>query len=230
MQRSDVIARLAASAPGRRGNPFGPPPATLPAAEPSVEEEGPARKFDVNAQGQRGDHDLNPGMHPDRALTRAAVLVPLLDHAEGMTVLLTKRSEHLNDHAGQVSFPGGRIDPDDHDAAAAALREAQEEVGLDPQRVELVARLDTYVTRTGFEVTPWVGLIVPPVAFTPDPFEVAEVFEVPLAFFLDPASRKTESRIWQGTQRFFYVYPWPNYYIWGATAGMLSNLAEVLRS
>jgi 8-oxo-dGTP pyrophosphatase MutT (NUDIX family) len=234
MQRSDIIARLAAAEPGRRGSPFKPVPAERPEAEASVEEEGPASPaaapaFDIKAAAQRGDHDLNPGMYPERALTRAAVLVPLIDHPQGITVLLTRRSDHLNDHAGQVSFPGGRIDPGDRDAAAAALREAQEEVGLDPQRVELVARLDTYVTRTGFEVTPWVGLIAPPVWFTPDPFEVAEVFEVPLAFFLDPGSRKTESRIWQGMQRFFYVYPWPNYYIWGATAGMLSNLAEVLR-
>lgn len=229
LQRREIIARLARSAPGRRGSPQGPPPATLPAAEASVEEEGSARIFDASAKGQRGDHDLNPGMHPQRTLTRAAVLVPLIDHPDGMTVLLTKRSEHLHDHAGQVSFPGGRVDPGDRDAAAAALREANEEVGLDPLSVDLVARLDTYVTRTGFEVTPWVGLIAPPVAFMPDPFEVAEVFEVPLAFFLDAASRKTESRVWQGTQRFFYVYPWPGYYIWGATAGMLSNLAEALR-
>ena len=232
MQRSDIIARLAAAAPGRRGNPLAPPPATLPAAEPSVEEEGPLPSSDARvakSAGQRGDHDLNPGMHPERARTQAAVLVPLIDRPNGITVLLTKRAEHLNDHAGQVSFPGGRIDPGDRDAAAAALREAQEEVALDPAKVDLVARLDTYVTRTGFEVTPWVGLVTPPVAFRLDPLEVAEVFEVPLAFFLDPVSRKTESRVWQGRQRFFYVYPWPNYYIWGATAGMLSNLAEVLR-
>jgi 8-oxo-dGTP pyrophosphatase MutT (NUDIX family) len=156
------------------------------------------------------------------------VLVPLIDRADGLTVLLTKRTDHLHDHAGQVSFPGGRVDPGDRDAAAAALREAKEEVGLDPQRVDLVGRLDTYVTRTGFEVTPWVGLIMPPIALVPDPFEVAEVFEVPLGFFLDPVNRRTESRVWQGKERFFYVYPWPGYYIWGATAGMLSNLAEVL--
>jgi 8-oxo-dGTP pyrophosphatase MutT (NUDIX family) len=167
-------------------------------------------------------------MHPDRALTAAAVLVPLIDRPDGMTVLLTKRTDHLHDHAGQVSFPGGRIDPEDRDAAAAALREAKEEVGLDPDRVDLIGRLDTYVTRTGFEVVPWVGLVMPPIALLPDPFEVAEVFEVPLAFFLDPVSRKTESRVWQGKERFFYVYPWHSYYIWGATAGMLSNLAEVL--
>ncbi|HVO05071.1 MAG TPA: CoA pyrophosphatase [Candidatus Cybelea sp.] len=220
MQRSEVIERLGNSVPGRRSAP-----GTTPPAEVTL-----TRAFDARAKGQRGDHDLNPGMVPDRALTAAAVLVPLIDRDGGMTVLLTKRTEHLNDHAGQVSFPGGRIDPEDRDAAAAALREAKEEVGLDPDRVDLVGRLDTYVTRTGFEVTPFVGVVMPPIALVPDPFEVADVFEVPLAFFLDPASRKTESRVWQGKERFFYVYPWHGYYIWGATAGMLSNLAEVLRA
>jgi 8-oxo-dGTP pyrophosphatase MutT (NUDIX family) len=217
MQRNDVIQRLGQAAPGIRSAPGTVPPAAL-------------RPFDASAEGQRGDHDLNPGMHPDRALTAAAVLVALIDRPGGMTVLLTKRTDHLHDHAGQVSFPGGRVDPEDRDAAAAALREAKEEVGLDPDRVDLIGRLDTYVTRTGFEVVPWVGLVMPPIALVPDPFEVAEVFEVPLAFFLDPASRRTESRVWQGKERFFYVYPWHSYYIWGATAGMLSNLAEVLSS
>jgi 8-oxo-dGTP pyrophosphatase MutT (NUDIX family) len=216
MQRNEIIARLGQVTPGRRSAPGTEPPSAVPDA------------FDPARPGLRGDHDLNPGMHPTRALTAAAVLVPLIDRGGGLTVLLTKRTDHLHDHAGQVSFPGGRVDPEDRDAAAAALREAQEEVGLDPQRVDLIGRLDTYVTRTGFDVTPWVGLVTPPIALVPDPFEVAEVFEVPLAYFLDPASRRTESRVWQGQERFFYVYPWQGFYIWGATAGMLSNLAEVL--
>src|SRR3954447_12751160 len=144
MQRSDVIQRLGQAAPGIRSAP-----GTVP--RPAI------RPFDAAAEAQRGDHDLNPGMHPDRALTAAAVLVPLIDRPDGMTVLLTKRTDHLHDHAGQVSFPGGRLDPEDRDAAAAALREAKEEVGLDPDRVDLIGRLDTYVTRTGFEVIPWVG-------------------------------------------------------------------------
>ena len=218
MQRHEVIQRIGQAAPGIRSAPGTTPHPTAP------------RVFDASMPGQRGDHDLNPGLAPDRSLTAAAVLVPLIDRPDGMTVLLTKRTDHLHDHAGQVSFPGGRLDPEDRDAAAAALREAKEEVGLDPDRVDLVGRLDTYVTRTGFEVVPWVGLIAPPIALAPDPFEVAEVFEVPLAFFLDAASRRTESRVWQGKERFFYVYPWPGYYIWGATAGMLSNLAEILRA
>jgi 8-oxo-dGTP pyrophosphatase MutT (NUDIX family) len=219
MQRNEVIQRLGKVAPGIRSAPG----TTLGTTPPAP------RVFDARAEAQRGDHDLNPGMQPDRALTAAAVLVPLIDRADGLTVLLTRRAEHLHDHAGQVSFPGGRVEPEDHDAAAAALREAREEVGLDPQRVNLVGRLDTYVTRTGFEVIPWVGLVMPPIALAPDPFEVADVFEVPLGFFLDAGNRRTESRVWQGQERFFYVYPWPGYHIWGATAGMLSNLAEVLR-
>lgn len=179
----------------------------------------------------RGDDDLNPEMRADmvgRKLIQAAVLVPLVDRPEGMTVLLTRRTDHLHDHAGQISFPGGRVDPEDADATAAALRETEEETGLARAHIDLIGQLDIYVTRTGFEVTPVVGLVRPGFTLSPDTFEVAEVFEVPLAFFLDPANRRMESREWQGRRRYFYVYPYDNYYIWGATAGMLNNLAEVL--
>lgn len=179
-------------------------------------------------QPRRGDHDLNPDLTPSRPLIPAAVLVGLVDRPRGMGVLFTKRTAHLTDHAGQISFPGGRLDATDADAVAAALREAEEEVGLPAHQVEMVGRLDTYVTRTGFEVTPCVGFIDPPESYRPDPFEVAEVFEAPLSFFRDPRSRKMESRTYQGRQRFFYAYPWGDYYIWGATAGMLNNLVEVL--
>jgi 8-oxo-dGTP pyrophosphatase MutT (NUDIX family) len=177
----------------------------------------------------RGDHDLNPGRFPDRPLVAAAVLVPLVAHPTGLTVLFTLRTPHLSDHAGQISFPGGRIDPGDHDEKAAALREAEEEVGLAPAQIRLLGRLDTYVTRTGFRVEPMVGLLTPPLTLTPDPHEVAEVFEAPLDFLIDPANRRRDSRIYEGGERFYWAIPWKGHYIWGATAGMLVNLADVLR-
>lgn len=177
----------------------------------------------------RGDHDLNPDFYdPARDLTPAAVLVPIVAHETETTVLFTKRTAHLHDHAGQVSFPGGRIDPVDRHAQDAALRETEEEVGLPRHHVTLVGELDTYVTRTGFEVVPVVGLLLPPFPVEPDSFEVDEVFEVPLSFLLDPANRRTDSRVYQGKERQFYAYTYESYYIWGATAGMLVNLAEVL--
>lgn len=178
---------------------------------------------------QRGDHDLNPGMTPNRPLRQAAVLVALIPRPEtGPAVLLTRRADHLHDHAGQISFPGGRLEPEDPDTIAAALREAEEEVGLGRDRVAVLGRLDTYITRTGFVVTPVVAWVTPPLALTPDPFEVAECFEVPLAFFLDPANHHRETVPFEGHDRSFFVQRYKDYRIWGATAGMLVNLAEVL--
>lgn len=177
----------------------------------------------------RGDHDLNPGTDLPEKLTPAAVLVPLVERAEGFTILLTQRTAHLHDHAGQIAFPGGRVDPCDDGPEACALREAQEEVGLDPSRVDLVGRLDYYITGTGFEVVPVVGFVRPPFDPRPDPFEVAEIFEVPLSFILDPVNHRREKHIRKGVERHFYVLPYEHRYIWGATAGMLVNLAEVLR-
>lgn len=177
----------------------------------------------------RGDHDLNPGLLPEGPLTRAAVLVPLVDRPQGITILLTRRTDHLHAHAGQISFPGGRCEPGDCDVVATALREAEEEIGLPPDFVTPIGRLDVYVTRTGFEVSPVIGLVAPPPAFVPDPHEVAEVFEVPLDFILDPTSRQRHRRVYAGATRDFYVFPWRGYYIWGATAGMLVNLADRLR-
>lgn len=177
----------------------------------------------------RGDHDLNPDMYePAEKLTQAAVLVPIVERADGLTVLLTKRTAHLHHHAGQVSFPGGRVDPVDNGPESTALRETEEEIGLPREQIRLVGQLDTYVTRTGFEISPLVGLIAPPFELKPDDFEVAEVFEVPLGFILDPASQQRESRMFKGALRHFYVFPYDDYYIWGATAGMLVNLTEVL--
>lgn len=204
-----VGARLARWQPkGRRHSPLGPGEQLLP----------------------RGDHELNPELYdPEQSLVPAAVLIPILEHRE-LSVLLTRRTDHLHDHAGQIAFPGGRIDEGDADAVAAALREAEEEVGLAPSSVRISGRLDTYVTRTGFEVTPIVGLVRPPFEPELDRFEVAEVFEVPLRFFLEPANRQIHSRVWKGKERRFYVFPYEDYYIWGATAGMLCNLAEALRA
>ena len=177
----------------------------------------------------RGDHDLNPGMSPpSTALRPAAVLVPLVDHAHGMSVLLTQRTAHLSAHAGQISFPGGRIEQHDPDAVAAALRETHEEVGLPPERVDVIGRLDTYITGTGFEITPIVGLLAPPFALAIDPYEVAEAFEVPLAFILDRRNHRRIERESAGRRRCFFVLPYEGRNIWGATAGILVNLAEVL--
>lgn len=178
---------------------------------------------------ERGDHDLNPGMPKPTELVPAAVLVPIVERDGGMTVLLTQRTDHLTAHAGQISFPGGRVETEDRSLEAAALRETEEEVGLQRRHVDLVGQLDIYVTRTGFEVTPVVGIVTPPFAIEPDPFEVADVFEVPLAFIVDPANHEKQSRTYKGMERQFYVLPYENRYIWGATAGMLVNLSEVLR-
>ncbi len=178
----------------------------------------------------RGDHDLNPGFVPPASPTQAAVLVPLIDRPEGLQVLLTLRTAHLADHAGQISFPGGRAEPEDADAVATALRETHEEVGLPGDHVRVLGRLDNYITSTGYEVAPVVGLIRPPFPVVPDPHEVAEVFEVPLAFLVNVANHERRSREWQGRTRYFYVLPYQYRYIWGATAGMLVNLALLLQA
>jgi 8-oxo-dGTP pyrophosphatase MutT (NUDIX family) len=141
---------------------------------------------------------------------------------------LTQRTQHLAAHAGQISFPGGRQEESDADSIEAALRETEEEVGLPRDHVEVIGRLDTYITSTGFEVTPVVGLIGVPYPTKLDPFEVAEIFEVPLDVIVDPANHQRHSREFKGRLRTFYVVPWQHRYIWGATAGMLVNLAEVL--
>jgi len=151
------------------------------------------------------------------------VLVPVVIHEEGLTVLFTRRTAHLNDHAGQISFPGGRCEPGDADAAATALRESLEEIGLDPATVEVLGCLHEYVTVSGYRVTPVVGLVRPPLELRPDEFEVAEIFEVPLQFLLDPANHQQNSVLHHGRQRHYFAMPYEQYYIWGATAGMLMN-------
>lgn len=188
----------------------------------------------------RGDADLERHLdgevRPGRAALEsgkppvpAAVLVPLVDRPEGWTVLLTQRTDHLAHHPGQISFPGGRLEADDQgDPVVCALRETEEEIGLPQAQVEVIGRLDDYVTGTGFTITPVVGVIRPPFETSPDPFEVAEVFEVPLDFLLDPENHKLHRRIIEGRHRPFWSMTWEERMIWGATAGMLVNLSDVL--
>ena len=156
--------------------------------------------------------------------TAAAVLVPIVEHPSGLTVIFTQRTSQLKAHSGQVSFPGGRAEPEDPTPEFTALREAQEEIGLAADRVEVLARLPEYHTRTGFRVTPVVGLLTPPLALKPDPREVEELFEVPLAFLLDPKNHRRETRQLQGRAVGYYVIQYGRRRIWGATAGMLVNL------
>lgn len=184
--------------------------------------------FSKRGDCERGDHDLNPGFRPDVLLRPAAVLVGLVDRAEGLTVLLTRRTDHLEHHPGQVSFPGGHIEADDKDAIAAALRETDEETGIAPTHINVLGRLDTYITRTGFKVTPVVALIQPSFELTPDPHEVAEVFEVPLSFLMNPRNHQRHTREFEGAKRCFYAMPYEDYYIWGATAGMIVDLYQTL--
>ena len=170
----------------------------------------------------------SPVRTPAAARVPAAVLVPLIEHAEGFTVLFTQRTADLKAHGGQISFPGGRCEPEDEDAVAAALRESHEEIGLVREKVEVLGRLDPYVTVTGYEVIPVVGAVRPPLEVKADPVEVAEIFEVPLSFFLDSANHQRHSREAGGTVRAYYAMPYGDRYIWGATAGMLLNLYDVL--
>jgi 8-oxo-dGTP pyrophosphatase MutT (NUDIX family) len=177
--------------------------------------------------------DLSDGYRlPGRAgpPTPAAVLVPLVNRAGGLNVLFTQRSQDLLDHAGQISFPGGRIEPSDADVGAAALREAQEEVGLPPTRVTLLGRLADYETVTGYRVTPVVGWVEPPFEVKVDPVEVAGVFEVPLAFLLEPANQQRHFRMVGDIRRDYYAIPYGDHYIWGATAAMLLIFDRTLRA
>ena len=166
----------------------------------------------------------------DGAAKPAAVLVPLVNRDGGLTVLFTQRSLDLPDHPGQISFPGGRVEAEDRDAAVAALREAREEVGLQQERVTLLGTLAEYETVTGYRVTPVVGWIEPPFQATPDPVEVADVFDAPLAFLLEPANQKRHFRMIGDRRRDYYAIPYGERYIWGATAAMLLILDRTLRA
>jgi len=174
------------------------------------------------------DYDLNGGVPPDPAgLKAAAVLIPVVARAQLM-VLLTKRTATLARHAGQIAFPGGRVDPDDASAEAAALREAQEEIGLDPKLVTVLGALDTYRSGTGYAITPLIGLIDGVPSLTLSDGEVEDAFEVPLPFLLAPANLKVHSRVWQGAERQYYAIGFGERYIWGVTAGIIANMQKRL--
>lgn len=164
----------------------------------------------------------------DLPLTPAAVLFPIVLRDEGHTVLLTQRTAHLKDHAGQISFPGGRVEDTDLSPIHTALRETEEEIGLARGRVEILGFLPEYRTGTGFRITPVVALVRPPFDLQPDPFEVAEIFEVPLAFLLDPANHQRHSLHYRGALRNYFAMPYGEYFIWGATAGIIRSLSERL--
>jgi 8-oxo-dGTP pyrophosphatase MutT (NUDIX family) len=172
-----------------------------------------------------GDQGVRPGAGNLRA---ASVLIPIVARPEEATVLFTQRTAHLKNHSGQISFPGGRAEESDASAQQTALRETWEEVGLPAERIEVIGTLSEYHTRTGYCITPVVGIVQPPFELVPDANEVAEVFEVPLAFLLDTRNHQRHSREFQGEQRQFFAIPYEGRYIWGATAGMLVNLSRYL--
>jgi 8-oxo-dGTP pyrophosphatase MutT (NUDIX family) len=190
--------------------------------------EVPPALTDPAALGARGDLDLNPALWQRAGVSAtkpAAVLVPIVDRDEP-TVILTIRTQELANHAGQVAFPGGKIDPDDESPVAAALREAKEEIGLAPLLVEPIGYLDLYLTFTGFRILPTVARVKPDFTLALNPREVTESFEVPLSFLMTPENHQRKSREWKGVTRDFYAMPFEDRYIWGVTAGILRNLYE----
>ncbi|WP_018429054.1 CoA pyrophosphatase [Hoeflea sp. 108] len=184
-----------------------------------------------DAAADYGDHVLNPGLREvfvhDR-LRNAAVLIPVVDHGDASTVILTKRADKLKNHSGQIAFPGGRIDPGDVSPEAAALRETSEEIGLASGYIDVIGRLPDYVTGSGYRIAPVLGVVRPGFQLTVNPDEVDDIFEVPLGFLMDPANHNRASRTWQDQERFFYAMPYEERYIWGVTAGIIRALYERL--
>ena len=191
----------------------------------------PAGLTDASAVPASGDHGTDRMLQilaREQPIRPAAVLVPVVDHPQP-TVLLTQRAEHLNDHAGQISFPGGKIDPTDASPLYAALREAEEEIGLSREFVDPLGYLDLYGTSFGFRILPTVARVRPGFKLTISHAEVDDVFEVPLSFLMDPANHQVHSKEFRGIERSYYAMPFEQRYIWGATAGILVNLAARLR-
>lgn len=184
----------------------------LAAAAPAAQ----ALAGDLGASGERS------------ALMPASVLVPIVARSESLTVLFTRRTARLRAHSGQISFPGGRVEPQDVGPIETALRETQEEIGLARERIELIGTLPEYHTRTGYRITPVVGLVAPPFVLEADPQEVDAVFEVPLSFLLDPRNHQRHTRAFEGRMISYFAMPYGEHYIWGATAAMLVNLYRQL--
>jgi 8-oxo-dGTP pyrophosphatase MutT (NUDIX family) len=190
--------------------------------------DAPPALDDPNVIPDKGDHELNLEMKAlwaVRPIRPAAVLVPVVDRDEP-TVLLTQRAIHLPQHPGQISFPGGKIEPTDETPLAAALREAEEEVGLDASVVDPIGYLDLYMTTQGFRIVPLLARIAPDYRLTLNPSEVDEAFEVPLQFLMEPGNHQKHSRDWEGIKRYYFEIPFEHRKIWGVTAGILRNLYE----
>lgn len=190
-----------------------------------------ARQNGGDAEVDYGDHRLNPDLRElivRPGLRDAAVLIPVVDHGGEANVLLTKRTEKLRSHSGQVAFPGGAIDPTDASPEDAAVRETLEEIGLGAADIEIVGRMPDYVSGSGYRIAPVLGIVRPDYFLTINEDEVDDAFEVPLSFLMDPANHRRESRIWQERERFFYTMPFGERYIWGVTAGIIRTLYERL--
>lgn len=178
-----------------------------------------------------GDHRLNPDLRHmivRDGLRDAAVLVPVVDRGDDASVILTKRTEKLRSHSGQIAFPGGRIDPEDRSPEDAALRETEEEIGIGREFVSVLGRMPDYVSGSGFRIVPVLGIVRPDFMMTLNRDEVDDAFEVPLSFLMDPANHNRESRVWQERERYFYSMPFGERYIWGVTAGIIRTLYERL--